>query len=187
MKLYGKIKSKQGFSIGELLVATLILLMVSSVVAGGIPVARDAYLKVTIGANSQVYLSTAITELRNELGTASNVKMKKSKFGNDIVYISGTTGSISKLSNETDGITITEYSFDPLNPDPVKAVESGKVLRTRVLVPKSPAPDNLYVSFTLKDVSDGVVEFEELTVKRDSDSKTYAEQKPLKIRSIGKQ
>jgi len=183
MKLYGKIKSKQGFSIGELLVATLILLMVSSVVAGGIPVARDAYLKVTIGANSQVYLSTAITELRNELGTASNVK----KSGNDIVYISGNTGSISKLSNETDGITITEYSFDPLNPDPAKAVESGKVLRTRVLVPKSPAPDNLYVSFTLKDVSDGVVEFEELTVKRDSDSKTYAEQKPLKIRSIGKQ
>lgn len=182
MKLYGKINSRQGFSIGELLVATLILLMVSSVVAGGIPVARDAYLKVTIGANSQVFLSTAITELRNELGTASNVK----KSGNDIVYISGTTGSISKLSNETDGITITEYSFNPLNPDPVEAVK-GTPLRTRVLVPKSPAPDSLYASFTLKDVSDGVVEFEELTVKRDSDSKTYAEQKPLKIRSIGKQ
>ena len=71
-----KIDNKKGFSIAELLVAILILSMVSIVVAGGIPVARDAYYKITVSANAQVMLSTAISSLRNEIGTASAVYLE---------------------------------------------------------------------------------------------------------------
>ena len=44
-------RGRSGFTIGETLVAVLILLMVSSVVAAGIPAAKSAFEKVVIGAN----------------------------------------------------------------------------------------------------------------------------------------
>lgn len=68
-----KLKKAAGFSLAELLVAVLILSMVSAVVAGGIPVARDAYMKVTVSANAQVMLSTAVSVLRNELSAAEDI------------------------------------------------------------------------------------------------------------------
>ena len=182
MKLFCKIKSKRGFSIGELLVAILILSMVSAVVAGGIPVARDAYLKVTIGANSQVLLSTAISELRNELGTASSVVNLSAT---EIAYISGNTGSISKLYIGDDGITIEEYAFNPVKPDLEEAVK-GTPLRTRVLVPKTPAPDNLYVKYDGANVSNGIVTITNLKVKRGSESEEYAGPQTIMIRVIRK-
>ena len=178
MKLICKIKSKRGFSLGELLVATLILLMVSSVVAGGIPVARDAYQKVTIGANSQVLLSTAISELRNELGMASQISEVDDK---TLAYISGNTGSISKLCLSSDGITIKEYGFNPLKPDPKDAV-GGTALRERVLVPKTTAPDNLYVTYESVTVSSNVVEIKNLAVKRDAN--VHADQSVVDVRII---
>ncbi len=82
-----KLNSRKGFSLTELLAAVLILGMVSSVVAGGIPVARDAYEKVTLSANAQVMLSTAISAIRNELCTASEVEPDAS--GNKLEFFSG--------------------------------------------------------------------------------------------------
>ena len=86
-KLMRKLNKRKGFSLTELLAAVLILGMVSSVVAGGIPVAKDAYEKVTLSANAQVMLSTAISALRNELCTASEVKAVDS--GNKLKFFSG--------------------------------------------------------------------------------------------------
>ena len=93
MSMIHKIREKAGFSIAELLVAILILSMVSTVVAGGIPVARDAYNKITVSANAQVLLSTAIYSLRSELSTASELKI----IGNEIHYRSGKNGHESKI------------------------------------------------------------------------------------------
>lgn len=86
-KLMRKLNKRSGFSLTELLAAVLILGMVSSVVAGGIPVAKDAYEKVTLSANAQVMLSTAISALRNELCIASKVKTDAS--GNKLTFFSG--------------------------------------------------------------------------------------------------
>ena len=46
-----KLKSRHGFTLAEVLMAVLILLMVSSVVAGGVPVAANAYYKVVTNRN----------------------------------------------------------------------------------------------------------------------------------------
>ena len=102
-----KYKNKAGFSIAELLVAILILSMVSVVVAGGIPVARDAYNKITVAANAQVLLSTTLSSLRSELGTASEFYLDES---GSIIYKSGKNGNISKLfCDDNTGIMIQEY------------------------------------------------------------------------------
>jgi len=174
MKLFGKLKSKEGFSIGELLVATLILLMVSSVVAGGIPVARDAYNKVTIGANSQVLLSTTISALRNELGTATE---KIEPNGSTITYINGRTGLKTELyTSGTQGIKIKEYN------------RAGDVVSDRTLVPEAAATEDLYATFGSDSTfAKGVLTIKNLEVKRSSDAATdagRAELSELKIRVI---
>lgn len=102
----GKLNKSKGFSLTELLVAVLILGMVSSVVAGGIPVARDAYQKVTLSANAQVMLSTAIAALRNELCTASNVDDSSE---NELHYYNGNILNDSWIKYES-GIVLCHYN-----------------------------------------------------------------------------
>ena len=64
-------RAAAGFSLAETLMAVLILLMVSAVVATGMPMARDAYEKAVDAANAQTLLSTTATMLRAELGGAT--------------------------------------------------------------------------------------------------------------------
>ena len=61
MTIKKKLKGKSGFTLAETLLAVLILLLVSTIVANGIPVARNVYNNVIIGANAQMLLSTAVT------------------------------------------------------------------------------------------------------------------------------
>ena len=60
-------RGRSGFTIAETLVAVLILLMVSSVVAAGIPAAKSAFEKVVVGANAEILLSTSVASLRDQL------------------------------------------------------------------------------------------------------------------------
>lgn len=68
-----KIKDRSGFSLAEVLVTVIILLLVTATVATGIPAASRAYSKVVNAANAQVLMSTTIIRLREELGTADNI------------------------------------------------------------------------------------------------------------------
>ena len=74
LKQMKRLRSKRGFTLAELMIAMLILSMVTAVAAGGIPVAINAYTKVVETANAQMLLSTTMTKLREELGTASEIK-----------------------------------------------------------------------------------------------------------------
>lgn len=87
-----KKRNKCGFSLAETLVALLIILLVGSVIAAGIPAATKAYVNVIESANAQVFLSTTLTELRNELATARDITIS----GNAIEYTNPITG-VSKI------------------------------------------------------------------------------------------
>ena len=117
---FRKLNQQNGFSLAEMLVAVLILLMVSAVVAGGVPAASNAYSKAVDAANAQVLLSTAATALRDELGTARNVSISDDK--KTVRYYSADNGNYSELSlGEKDGrsvIMLTSYLGEEVtNPD----------------------------------------------------------------------
>ena len=114
---FRKLKQQNGVSLAEMLVAVLILLMVSAVVAGGVPAASNAYSKAVDAANAQVLLSTAATALRDELGTARNVSISGDK--KTVRYYSADNGNYSELSlgekDERSVIMLTSYLGENVN------------------------------------------------------------------------
>ena len=52
-----------GFTLGETLLAVLIMLLAASIMVSGIPAARAAYEKVVLSSNAEVLLSTAVHEI----------------------------------------------------------------------------------------------------------------------------
>ena len=99
MRFERKLKSRAGFTLAETMLAVLILVMVASIVASGVPAAKNAYEKVVVAANARVALSTMVTALRNELTTATDVKVDN---GNKTVtYYSPERGARSRISLST--------------------------------------------------------------------------------------
>lgn len=160
MKRESKLKSRSGFTLAETLLAILILLLVSSIVAQGIPVARNVYNRVVLGANAQVLLSTTVTALRDELGTAWDVTAGTD---NSLTYFSADIGSRSKLwvDAATKTIQIQEYvATDGLN---TEAVGSA-----RALVSEKAATRELRVTYSTAKCENGVVTIGGLGVYRDT-------------------
>lgn len=93
MKLKRKLKNRSGFTLAETMLCVLILLLVSGIVATGMPAAKNAYDKVVLGSNAQVLLSTAANALRAELGTARGISIEDG----GITYYSAETGGRSKI------------------------------------------------------------------------------------------
>lgn len=145
-----KLKMGSGFTLAETLMTVLILLMVSGVVAGGIPAAVTAYGKAVDAANAQVLISTTVNALRAELCTAKDVHEDKTNSNEAIFYISPFTGSKTRLylgalegSSEETIIVQDFYKYDESGPQ----VESNKPNNPRRLVTKSAATKNLEVTF----------------------------------------
>ena len=175
-----KLNSRAGFSLTELLVAVLILGMVSSVVAGGIPVARDAYNKVTVTANAQVLLSTAITSLRNQLGTASDVKIT----GTELNYYNSGTGvnsRIYKSSSDPQVIMIQEYLAGGVVKD------ADKVGKERQLVSDAASNKDLFVTYDSVSRPEGsdLIVFKNISVRKKNETgKSIVSLDELNIRVV---
>lgn len=136
-----KWNSQSGFTLAETLLAVLILLLVSVIVANGVPVATNAFNKVIIGSNAKVLLSTAISALRDELATARDLAVGED--GKTITYFSADKGALSEISlDDSKEIKLQEYkSIDPLTGIEIYSVPA------RYLVPKSAATSALYVTY----------------------------------------
>ena len=182
-KIKGKLHSNKAFTLAETLLAVLILLMVSTIVATGIPVARNAYEKVVLASNAEVLLSTTISTLRNELGTAMNVDIpggateNSVKSGSDITYYNSSRGSSSKISMTSGGTDIQFQRYYSAN-------GFSKGSEPVNLISDKTATNNLHVTYNQvkynKDT--GIVTFSNLAVKRDST--VLASREELSIRVI---
>ena len=75
------------------------------------PAVTNAYNKVILGANAKVMLSTAITALHDEIGTAWEVEQAPEST-TKLVYFNASTGAKSELSLDTaehNAIQIQDY------------------------------------------------------------------------------
>jgi type II secretory pathway pseudopilin PulG len=97
-----------GFSLVEILAATLVLVMVTGLVATGVPAAFNAYKAVTDKGNAQVLMSMTLSSLRDELDGAET--LEASSDGKSIAYSDSLTCVNKEISNgdERTGITVTE-------------------------------------------------------------------------------
>ena len=180
--LYNRIESNRGFTLAETLLAVLILLMVSAIVATGIPSAKAAYEKVVLASNAEVLLSTTMSSLRNELATAKNIETGDEVGGKDtsLTYYNTTRGSKSKIykysgSVAAGAIMIQQY---------VKVDGIGKDSDPVRLVSKTASTGDLYVTYEYVTYSDGIITFRNLSVNRESGSTGLAERSALSIRVI---
>ena len=111
-RIVRKLKSTAGFTLAETLLAVVILLLASSVVAAGMPAALNAYKNAIDAANAQVLLSSTVAALRSELTYAREVDVNETDKA--VTYYSTSTGMKSKifLSNgegEEVGVVMFQY------------------------------------------------------------------------------
>jgi type II secretory pathway pseudopilin PulG len=173
-------KSRAGFSLAETLIAILILLMVSAIVGGAIPVASNVFTKTVDAANAQLLLSTTVTVLRDQLSIASEVASNGS---DKIKYKSGDTGDRCLIVMQADG-TLELYfgSYeckDSYNPnDYTKGHYS--------LISKKAATLGMKVSFTsiVSSTDKKVITISGLKVSKGSVSLTDKDGRALKIRVV---
>ena len=180
-----KLHNSSGFTLAETLLAVLILLMVSSIVAAGIPSAKNAYEKVVLASNAEVLLSTTISTLRNELGTAQNVQAPKPSDPADttITYYNPTRGASSKLYVASGGENDKEIMFQRY----FSADGLIKEYDAAPLVSSKTATQDLYVTYESVTYSDGIVTFSGLSVNRTSGTEGLASRDELSIRVISSQ
>ena len=149
MKRVHKLKSQCGFTLAETLLTVLILLLVSGIVATGIPVAKNVYDKTIVAANAQVLLSTTVAALKDELGTAWDVDVE----ADGITYYSADTGTKAKIyiKEEDDGtktIMVQDYAVvDGL------IISEGGVGTPRPLISAKTATDKLYTVFPVDSIN----------------------------------
>ena len=152
-------RAAAGFSLAETLMAVLILLLVSAVVAAGMPMARSAYENAVDAANAHTLLSTTVTMLRSELCQAQYISGGGTNDAGESVpirYRSARTGTTATLSNDASlGVKITDYA------DATAAVE-------RPLVTTQAATKRLRTEIGGISYADGVYTVTGLCVKRGS-------------------
>ena len=170
-RIMRKLKNTAGFTLAEMLLTVVILLLASGVVATGMPAAVNAYRNAIDAANAQVLLSTTVNALRDELSTARDVQVS----GKTITYTGTDTGSRSTIDLSSSPFTIQEYvgqstSYEFLDGDTLQAPPAS----SHPLVPEAMAKTTKNGSLMTVEVdsisppnSDGVITITGLTVKRE--------------------
>lgn len=161
-----------GFSLTEMLVTLLILTLASTLMATGIPVAVDTYQKTVNSANAQVALSTTVTVLRSELGSATELKPD-----GDVLYYrcsEGTWASITNAELDEDGEPVYRclvksfFSEDPATEElsPITTTEGEKSVQVSYpLISDAAVTEPLYVQVgSIAKDGDNTVKVEDLEV-----------------------
>lgn len=168
-----KLKNSAGFTLAETLITVLILLMVSSVVAGGVPAAANAYRKAVDAANAHVLLSTTVNALRSELSTAWGVSANNS----ELIYYSARTGARTKLYNGTGDqktIMVQDYLRYDSDSESQQQEDADSDLLKHSLVVRSGEKelDKFQVRYANVSVANDIITFETLEVYRGEENTT---------------
>ncbi len=184
-----KFKKKTGFSLAETLIAILILLMVSAIVAGAIPMAARVFTKTVDAANAQILLSTTMNALRDELGTAADI----GKDGTTITYRNASNGYCrleiiaEPTSDKTEaGIWLTYLDYDPATGKTSVNVDKPPRLLVSAKAATTGEPNNLRVTYESVDISDDTVVIHNLKVLVNEIASPDASRSDFTIRRVAK-
>ena len=112
-----KKRYRRGFTLAETLMAVMILMLVASVVAAGIPSAANALGRVVDASNAQVLLSTTMGALRDELASADDIIVADG--GSSVSYTDSMHMASVISYSDDDGIRLQKWSgLDSEDGDP---------------------------------------------------------------------
>lgn len=165
--------NNKGFTLIELLVVIFIISILTALMAGIMPRAMDAYFNTVDKSNAQVLLSTGIEKLRDEMGTASEIKIENNK----ITYKDGSTGNKSyiRLDTGTGIIYLNEDVANSTNERPIVEYQktkdmSGTLIKAtgRISLTCSAFSSSMY------DKANGIITFYGVKVTKDKNGRAEA-------------
>lgn len=164
-KIRTKLLSKSGFSLAEMLMVVMVVLLSTAVIAAGIPAALRAYRNVSDSANAQVLLSTTLTKLKDELGSATDININNST--HKITY-TNCFGSQSEIFPSTDAegnltVFIKEYAYGEGNLFEVTE-DVQKEGYIHPLASSEAANGNFSTTYGLIDYEDGIITVQDIKV-----------------------
>lgn len=71
--MLNRLKNSKGFTLSETMASVLILILVITIIGGGVVVVKNAYQRITLKANAQTLMSTTITKVTDEFEFAENI------------------------------------------------------------------------------------------------------------------
>ena len=151
-----------GFTLSEMLVTVLILSLVTAAGVRAIAGAQRTYGDVVDASNAQLLLTTATTELKNELSTASDIAVTDG----EISYVSSYTGNMTRIYIEDGEILVEEFIIGGAAADEDEEAGDEDETITRRLVSSEASTEGLSVTYGEVSYKDGIVKFENITVKR---------------------
>ena len=146
-------RANAGFTLVETMLALTILLLLTAVVASGIPVASRTYTKVVDASNAQAALTTTAAKLRSELSLAQDVFFARGGSGSerDVVFYKTSDGYWAKIVNPDEdkgqkGLYIQAYAGTPQNDSKDENYGLVKYDKPIPLIPDSAMVGNLKVT-----------------------------------------
>lgn len=129
-------RARSGFTLAETLMALLILMLATAVVAAGLPAAIRSYYDVVDAANAEVLLSTTMTALRDELGSSVGFALEDD----------GTLDYYK--SSSLQGRSVKLNSYDGSGDDGYMGIKIENAGLSRELVSKAAATTRLHAEFS---------------------------------------
>lgn len=179
-----KLKNKKGFSLGEVLVAVLIMGMVTGVVAAGMPAAINAYKKIVEISNAQLLATTTTNTLRNQLYMARDVHVSASEGTGVTIDFKAPDGSTTRIvSAPGELITVQEYygyeitlsDGSKSHTEPRPLVNPGASSQSSAISGSSKNVENMYVEIGGAEISDGYLTLKNITVSKKETTTSLAD------------
>ena len=154
-----RIRDIKAFTLSETLVTIIIVMLVSSIVAVGIPAASNAYKNVVRASNAEILLSNTMISLRNELGMARDITVSQKK----VTYYNPMYDSYSSLNSDNRDIKYRRFEADGLILDSSSTTNhSDEVLFTSIV--SSETEETMHVKYAGVEHKGGVITFSGLEV-----------------------
>lgn len=160
-----RLGNKRGFTLAEMLMVVLILMLAGSIATVGIRSAANSYKKVVDSANAQMLLSTTVSSLRRELAMAS----ASNSGGATITYTNGDLGYEMTLCNDVNKGISRQWT--------------DTATRDYALVTEKAATKGMISSFSSITYANGIFTVSNLKIEKDGATLVKLNN-PIVIRSV---